>query len=125
MVVAGTEVVGAYVGSAAAASAAASSAGSRSASAVVEVLASSVAPRTLACAPVSVAPGTTAMATAEATAKGSSARAPFRIQSGTHQEKHKGHETYKVRKVQSSQDPPALGPVSAAIPSDDRRRRHR
>ena len=51
--------------------------------------AASVRPRTLACAPDSVAPGTTAMATAEATAKGSSARAPFRIQSGTYQEEHK------------------------------------
>src|SRR5687768_7154068 len=56
---------------------------------VVVVLARSVAPSTVACAPDSVAPGTTAMATAEATAKGRIARAPFRNQSGIYQEEHK------------------------------------
>ena len=65
-----------------------SNAGAASGRGVV-VLALSLAPRTVVWARDSVAPGTTAMATAEATTKGSTARAPFELQNFTHQEDHK------------------------------------
>ena len=62
-----------------------------------------VTPRTEICDRVSEAPGTIAMATAEATTKGSSARTPLRLPKDTYQEQHnKGH-TGKVKMVHIAQ----------------------
>jgi len=73
--------------------------GAASAATELVVLPFSVAPRTVVCARDSEAPGNTAIATAEASTKGSSARAPFGFQTRTYQEEHNSTGTGKVRKV--------------------------
>jgi len=98
---------------------AAPSAGSPSASdkpAAGPALAVWVIPRTATCDRVSEAPGTIAMATAEATTKGRSARTPLRLLTATHQEQHKLCHGNKVRMVHIAQkvssQPPDRGPIN-------------
>ena len=75
-----------------------------------------VTPRTEICDRVSDAPGTIAMATAEASTKGRRTRTPLRLLTGTHQEQHNSCHTDKVRMVHIAQkvssQPPDRGPIN-------------